>query len=105
MSTITWLSNLKFVQMVERKHNDDLESLRSRHQREIHDCEASNLSLQRQKRSLEQELEDMLNRLNDQKTENSKLRTTISENSAAVLTMESNTRNLKLKLEVFTAVT
>ncbi|CAO3686810.1 unnamed protein product [Umbelopsis vinacea] len=85
--------------MVERKHNDDLESLRSRHQREIHDCEASNLSLQRQKRSLEQELEDMLNRLNDQKTENSKLRTTISENSAAVLTMESNTRNLKLKLE------
>jgi len=85
--------------MVERKHADDLESLRSRHQREINDMDSSNQSLQRQKRSLEQELEDTLNRMNDQKAENSKLRTTISENSAAVLTMESNTRNLKLKLE------
>jgi hypothetical protein len=86
--------------MVERKHADDLESLRSRHQREINDMDSSNQSLQRQKRSLEQELEDTLNRMNDQRAENSKLRTTISENSAAVLTMESNTRNLKLKLEV-----
>jgi hypothetical protein len=62
--------------------------------------DASNQSLQRQKRSLEQELEDTMNRLQDQKTENSKLRTTISENSASVLTMESNTRNLQLKLQV-----
>lgn len=74
--------------------------MRSRHKRELDDLDTSNQSLQRQKRSLEQELEDTMNRLSDQKTENSKLRATISENSAAVLTMESNTRNLKLKLEV-----
>lgn len=86
--------------MVERKHNDDLENLRSRHQREINELDASNQSLQRQKRSLEQDLEDTMSRLQDQKAENSKLRTTISENSAAVLTMESDTRNLKLKLQV-----
>jgi predicted nucleic acid-binding Zn-ribbon protein len=86
--------------MTERKHNVELENLRSRHKRELDDLDTSNQSLQRQKRSLEQELEDTMNRLSDQKTENSKLRTTISENSAAVLTMESNTRNLKLKLEV-----
>ncbi|KAM3584523.1 kinesin-like nuclear fusion protein [Umbelopsis sp. WA50703] len=85
--------------MTERKHNVELENLRSRHKRELDDLDTSNQSLQRQKRSLEQELEDTMNRLSDQKTENSKLRTTISENSAAVLTMESNTRNLKLKLE------
>jgi kinesin family protein C1 len=86
--------------MVERKHNDDLENLRSRHQREVNELDASNQSLQRQKRSLEQDLEDTMSRLQDQKTENSKLRTTISENSAAVLTMESDTRNLKLRLQV-----
>lgn len=86
--------------MVERKHNDDLEHLRSRHQREVNELDASNQSLQRQKRSLEQDLEDTMSRLQDQKTENSKLRTTISENSAAVLTMESDTRNLKLRLQV-----
>ncbi|KAI9284419.1 C-terminal kinesin [Umbelopsis sp. AD052] len=85
--------------MVERKHNDDLENLRNRHQREVNELDASNQSLQRQKRSLEQELEDTMNRLQDQKTENSKLRTTISDNSAAVLTMESDTRNLKLRLQ------
>ncbi|KAG2181061.1 hypothetical protein INT43_008643, partial [Umbelopsis isabellina] len=89
----------KGIKMTERKHNEELENLRSRHKRELNDLDSSNQSLQRQKRSLEQELEDTMNRLSDQKTENSKLRATISENSAAVLTMESNTRNLKLKLE------
>ncbi|CAO3664945.1 unnamed protein product [Umbelopsis ramanniana] len=94
------VSNLKDeLLMVERKHNDDLENLRSRHQREVNEMDASNQSLQRQKRSLEQDLEDTMSRLQDQKTENSKLRTTISENSAAVLTMESDTRNLKLRLQ------
>ncbi|TPX40703.1 hypothetical protein SeLEV6574_g06469 [Synchytrium endobioticum] len=87
------ISDLKYeCQSLKIKHEDELSSLRSRHNREMEDLRASLASTQRN-------LESTQGDLKVSQQENLQLRATVSSQSAAALSIDSECRMLKLKVE------
>ncbi|RUS29667.1 hypothetical protein BC938DRAFT_480392 [Jimgerdemannia flammicorona] len=85
--------------IVKINHADEIGAIRSQHARETQELEMAKESLQREGQALKRELEDTQQQLQGQKTENAQLRTTISQQSVDFLSLESDNRGLKLKLE------
>ncbi|TPX32890.1 hypothetical protein SmJEL517_g04096 [Synchytrium microbalum] len=87
------ISDLKYEnQSLKTKHEDELASMKSRYNREMDDMKASLASSQRN-------LENTQAELTISKQENLQLRATVSSQSAASLSIESDCRMLRLKLE------
>ncbi|KAF9101416.1 hypothetical protein BGX29_005631 [Mortierella sp. GBA35] len=87
------------VQVINRKHKDDMRALDSKQSVELGQEESEQAKLQREMDTTQSNLRITSNRLEQQVQESATLRNTISTQSSNCLAFESDNRALKLKIE------